>query len=178
MTESLASSWCLTSPCGFPHLCKVPPLNSLWRRLVRVPSASCLLPKRCSRPWCFHGDPWQLLDPMSCSLALSCRPKPIPSHWSDILFCRCTHFGWTLNGQTNELCSKCRLETKIFQDVGPICRKISKGSPLQVKSWGYLICVLWSVYVPYLRTSLLWNVPVQDQESGVLGSSTVSPTNY
>lgn len=78
----------------------------------------------------------------------------------------------------NELCSKCRLETKIFQDTGPIWRKISKGSPSQVKSWGYLICVLWLANVPYLRTSLLWNVPGQDQESGVLGSSTASPTNH
>lgn len=78
----------------------------------------------------------------------------------------------------NEPCNKCRLETKTFQDRGSIWGTIPKSSPLQVKGWGYLVCVLLSTNGPYLGTRLLWNVPEEDQESGVLGSSTASATNY
>lgn len=82
--------------------------------------------------------------PTSHSLALSYRPKLRLSHWPDILLSRCTHSGWTLHGQTGEQHNKCRLETKIFQDMGSIWGKIPKSSPWHMKDWGYLVCVLWS----------------------------------
>ena len=62
--------------------------------------------------------------------------------------------------------------------MGLIWGKIPKSSLLQVKGWGYLVCVLWSTNGPYLGTRLLWNVPEQDQGSGGLGSSTASASKY